>query len=186
MAFVGGIVVFNYLSRITIVSGEIPIMGERELVDEASVIVYGKVVEIYKSKWANPNFEKGEHIANKIYTDVLIEVKKIYKGEPYDKKEIIVRAGYGKVGNEEVFAADEPTFKVGEEMILFLRDPYSLADDTSESYYKTVGLLQGQFKLKEEKNNDKIFENGTKKNTLKLSSVENDIKEIIKDLEKRD
>ena len=93
IAFMFGVLTYNFLPRTTVISAQIPLLGKRELVNESAVIIYGKVLDIYKSKWSNPNFQKWENIPNKIVTDVLVEVKKVYKGEPYDKKEIIVRAG---------------------------------------------------------------------------------------------
>lgn len=185
IAFMFGILTYNFSPRTTVFSSLIPSLDKRELVNDSDVIIYGKVLDILESKWSNPNFEKGENIQNRIVTDVLVEVKKVYKGEPYNKKKIIVRVGYGEVGIEKMINKEEPAFQVGEEMILFLHKPDSLTEDVNENYYKTTGLLQGKFSLMEENETDKTFQNGTKSDTVKFSSVEKEIKDIIKDLDEK-
>lgn len=184
IAFVIGILAFNFSSKTSIMSSDFPVKGMRELVNDSDVILYGEVLDILESKWSNPNYEKGEHISNIIVTDVLVKIKKVYKGIPYHKKEVVVRVAYGQVGGATLIYNDEPSFIVGEETILFLREPYAASDDLSEDYYFTTGLLQGKFSLFEETENDKIYQNGTIADKIKLSTAEKEIKDIMKDLEK--
>lgn len=182
--FVFGILFYNYAPRTTTIHAEFPLYNINELVDSSDLILYGEVVKINESKWSNPNKIYGEYIRNDISTDYIIKVKKIYHGQIVEK-EISVRTFVGTVAEETWISDDYPSFTEGEEALLFLRVPNPLYEPTNEDYYLPVGMLQGKFSKKNDiKTVDEIFENRIIKKEFHLSTIEKEIKDILKDLEK--
>ena len=185
LAFILGITAFQFSPKqeTMAVNGSIAFKSKVDLINDASVIIKGTVKEILPSKWSNPDFKKGENVRNIIQTDILVNVDDVYKGTPYSKT-VTVRIGKGTVGDTTMLSNGYPDFTSGEEVILFLSQDDGDLANPNENYYVLTGMLQGNFSLKESKDSDKIFKNGTGKDTLKLSTVKEEVKTTLDDLKK--
>lgn len=115
------------------------------LILDSDLIVTGKVSGFGKSKWSNPNFERGEEISNVMQTDVYISVDSILYGDASSEK-IAVRIDEGE-DETTIFHSDGyPDFEIGKPILLFLaRDRSDVATD--EDYYILVGMKQGKYDL---------------------------------------
>ncbi len=183
VSFGMGIAVFNIIpvQKTIIVSGDVPLLNKRELINNSSVIVRGTIEKLLPSKWSNPNLEKGLERRNIIQTDVVVSIQDVYKNIPYDN-EIIVRINNGEVGNTKLISEGYPSFIPGEEVVLFLsRDDGDLANP-SEEYYVLTGMLQGKFSLVGDGDKSaKLFKNSNdidwaiEKATFNPSTIKQDI-----------
>ena len=83
-----------------------------------------------------------------------------------------------------------PDLEVGEEVVLFLSEDDSDLANPNEDYYVLTGMIQGKFTLKGSQNGDKVFVNKTavdatyEKDSFKLSTIKQEIKSTLDDLEK--
>ncbi|WP_054029179.1 hypothetical protein [Bacillus sp. FJAT-28004] len=194
VAFVIGIGVYNLLPTQTTMhqSGLIPVNSKRDLIDKSDIIIKGNVQELKPSFWSNPNFEKGESVRNIIQTDVLVNVDDVYKNQSYNNEVVTVRINKGTVGDTTSKSDFYPDFEVGEEVVLFLSKDDSELANPNENYYVLTGMIQGKFPLKnkEAKSVDKTFVNKISveatndKDTFKLSTLKQEIKDTLADLEK--
>ena len=123
----------------------IPHKPDDLLILDSDLIVTGKVSGFGKSKWSNPNFERGEEISNVMQTDVYISVDSILYGDASSEK-IAVRIDEGE-DETTIFHSDGyPDFEIGKPILLFLaRDRSDVATD--EDYYILVGMKQGKYDL---------------------------------------
>ncbi|MNJ47421.1 hypothetical protein D3C77_425790 [compost metagenome] len=108
---------------------------KNQLVHEADVIVYGTVIaqEVQKDFGGLPA------------TDTTLKVHSVYKGEPDDTVEIRVRGGEI---DDMIYTIDEymtPTFKIGEEAVVFLTSNKGTTPDKEDFGYYVVGQSQGKF-----------------------------------------
>ena len=115
------------------------------LILDSDLIVTGKVSGFGKSKWSNPNFERGEEISNVMQTDVYVSVDSVLYGDASSEK-IAVRIDEGE-DETTIFHSDGyPDFEIGKPILLFLaRDRSDVATD--EDYYILVGMKQGKYDL---------------------------------------
>lgn len=126
--------------------GLVAYMDVDDLVTTADVIVKGTIEKSLPSEWSNPGFKRGDGIRNILQTDIVITVDEVFKGKPYDEKEIAVRVDYGETLTSKTVSEGYPEFARGEEVILFL----SLDDSdvkTDENYYVLTGMRQGKYYL---------------------------------------
>lgn len=126
-------------------SGLIPEFTMRDLVCDSEVIIKGSVNVNLNSKWSNKDNVRGKNIRNIIQTDVLIDIDKIYKGNPYNDRQIAVRLDKGQIGNTVFKSEGFPDFKEDEEVILFLSIDDSDVANPNENYYVLTGMEQGKF-----------------------------------------
>jgi len=121
-----------------------------EFIKNSDAIITGKVFEILPAKEGFDPVMYSEKYPV-IYTDVIIQVDKILLGKTQTDK-VAVRLLGGRIG-KNVFTADEATFTLGENVLVFLFlethftfTPVPSGID-SQSYYRVVRLFQGKFNL---------------------------------------
>jgi len=184
-AFLIGMFLFRITPYKEVITSEgmIPLFTKSEMVDFADVIIRGQVVKYKESKWSNQDSKRGENVPNIIQTDVLIKIKEVYKGLPYDEKVISVRVDKGTIENTEYRDDSYPDFDKNEEVVLFLSLDDGLLADLSEEYYVLTGLKQGKISLTQNKAYSKVFKS-LKKDEIALNDVVNEINEEIEFLKK--
>lgn len=189
ISFISGVIIFNFIPKTeTIhVSGEIPLMGKRELVDNSSTIIKGIVKEVLPSSWSNPVGAKGEFVSNILQTDIKVEVTEVYKNKPYSDI-VTVRIDKGSIGQTVVESEGYPDFLPGENVILFLATDDGDLANSEDDYYVLTGMLQGKFTLDEESTKADLYRNATigkdTKDTFSISSIQQEIDSILEDLQK--
>ena len=184
-AFLIGMFLFKITPYKEVVTSEgmIPLFTKSEMVDFADVIIRGQVVKYKESKWSNQDSKRGENVPNIIQTDILIKIKEVYKGLPYDEKVIAVRVDKGAIENTEYRDDSYPDFDKNEEVVLFLSLDDGLLADLSEEYYVLTGLKQGKISLTQNKAHSKVFKS-LEKDEIALNDVVNEINEEIEFLKK--
>jgi hypothetical protein len=103
-------------------------MSMEELTAEADTIVMGKVIK-HESAWND------EHTA--IFTDVTVEVAEVMKGSP--GAEVTFRIAGGIVGQIGMRTSNDPVFKDGEHVVIFL--------STKAAPSSVVGFFQGKYSV---------------------------------------
>lgn len=111
---VGALYVLSQAQTI-IHSGTMVEIGVPELTLRAKSVVVGTVADKLPSRKSVDR--QGDPI---IYTDWVVEVQRMVKGEAAER--ITVRTLGGRVGLTEMVAEDQPTFQVGERVLLFLNN----------------------------------------------------------------
>ncbi|MFC4768544.1 hypothetical protein [Effusibacillus consociatus] len=153
------------------IDGVIPFKSKTQLIGESEVILRGTVKAKLPSKWSNPNGEKGQGVPNIVQTDIVIAVDEIFKGTPYNNKDIVVRIDKGEIDKTKVVSDGYPDFTPGEEVVLFLaKDDGDLANP-NENYYVLKGMRQGKFTIADKTN--KKYSNG--RDTILLSTFSEEI-----------
>ncbi|HII91968.1 MAG TPA: hypothetical protein HA262_07325 [Methanosarcina sp.] len=123
-----------------------------DLNNYSDTIVTGTVKQILPSKWntldgKRPGEDnvKGDQ-SSFIYTDIVLSVDKYLKkpSESKESKEIIVRIVGGTIGADRVISEDEPSFKTGEKVLLYLTKDTINVDS---EHYLVTGSDQGKFIL---------------------------------------
>jgi len=102
-------------------------MALGDLTAASSVVVHGRVVSL-DSRW-----DEGHRT---IHTAVEVEPIDYLKGDA-SAETIVFEMPGGTVGEIRLVVSDLPSFEVGEEVILFLKD----------DYFRVVGFFQGKFKV---------------------------------------
>jgi hypothetical protein len=134
------------------ISGSIEELNHEELSNLSDTIFIGKVKEILPGRW---NTIDGKEPATDveidpfdlIYTDIIISVDKYLKN-PLSSKEVIVRVVGGTIGNVSMEAEFEPSFKNGENVLLFLtKDTNPGTKDLRPDHFVVTGLMMGKFTL---------------------------------------
>ena len=186
LVFIIGITTYFLIpkQKIITVNGIIADNSKMDLINDSSVIVRGTVNKLLPGKWSNPDFKKGKDVRNIIQTDIIIDISDVYKGIPYDNKAITVRIEKGEVGNVKMISEGYPDFSPGEEVILFLSIDEGDLAEPNENNYVLTGMLQGKFTLAQSTSSDKIYKSPHDKDTLKLSSVKNEIDDALEYLKK--
>lgn len=124
-----------------------------ELVSNAEMIVVGKVVE-KECRWG----ETGEWI----YTYVTVSVDEYIKGE--GENEIVLMHPGGEVGKKGLMVGNMPSFREGEEVLVFLRkgeeDLASLdLQGDAGGIYSVSGLAQGKYDVTVDETGEKMVKN---------------------------
>ncbi|HET6417636.1 MAG TPA: hypothetical protein VFG22_15165 [Polyangiales bacterium] len=114
-----------------------------ELVSNADRIVLGRVV--LSESFPRPN--------GQIATWHRIEVKRELRGHAPDETEVIVETLGGQLGDLGMRVEGEPSFEVGERVIVFIRDggPYTA--------FRPVGMGQGVMRVRKEQGVDTVTQN---------------------------
>jgi len=100
-------------------------MDLQELVTVSDSVVQG-TVESVETRWE----------AKSIYTYASIRVDEGIKGGP--RRAVLVRQPGGKIGSLNLDAPGTPKFKVGDQVVVFLRD-------RKDGTFDVVGLSQGKY-----------------------------------------
>lgn len=121
-----------------------PKRSQEEIIEDADVIVVGKVKEILESRWSNENYIKGEEVPNILQKDIIVEVDELYRGNLQNKKDVVVRI---EAENEGFYpSGGYINFSKDEEVLLFLSEDDSILNDGSENYYVLAGGSQGLYR----------------------------------------
>jgi len=105
-----------------------------QLTEESSVIVVGKV-EAVECQW------NVDHTM--ITTLVKVALSDVFKGAPTESVITIKLIG-GSIGNIETVLIGSPTFRIGEETLLFLR---AVNEEPFNGLLTVTGLAQGKFEI---------------------------------------
>jgi hypothetical protein len=71
-----------------------------------------------------------------------------YVKNPLSSNEVTVRVKGGNVGSNTMKTDDEPTFKSGEKVLLYLtKDDYKATKDIGPDHFVVTGYMQSKFKL---------------------------------------
>jgi hypothetical protein len=111
-------------------------MGIENLAMEAQTVVLGTVVRMESRFDSRSDYKR-------IVTDVSIKVNRVIAGEP--REAVVVTVLGGEVGNQGQLVPGAPRFKVGEEVVLFLRRFRDLPDR-----FSIVGFTEGVFRVERE------------------------------------
>ncbi len=161
------------------IEGAIPYRTEYEMILDSDLIITGKVKEIKKSKWSNPDYLLGKHVRNVLQTDVLIDVEKVLDGN-FSKNSVIVRIDKGEDENTIVYSEGYPDFVLGEDVLLFLaRDDSDIA--TNEDYYVLTGMRLSKYNLI---NDSSLAKESEEKIMYKNEVGELKLTELISNIEK--
>jgi hypothetical protein len=159
-------------------SYSIPLYTYEDLSNNSDYVFMGAVKEVLPSKWNSidgkkPNVDVEVGPYNLIYTDVIISVDENLKNS-LSSKEVRVRVEGGTVGNDIFTAEDEPSFKVGEKVLLYLnKDTSPGTKDVGPEHFKITGFRQGKFTL----NDDGKAIRGAGENTITLNELLSTIKQ---------
>jgi hypothetical protein len=113
-------------------------MTLQELTSESTVVVHATVLA-RESSW--------DDTKSRIYTFTKLGVMRTLKGS-VPNKEITIRQWGGTVGNVVMHVPGNATFKVGEEVVVFL--------SAEEGLHFVVGLAQGKFRVQAEASGKKV------------------------------
>ncbi len=150
------IIVFSVFLVVVLAVPCFPLMLKlslEELNSGADLIATGKVVE-KECMWG----ERGKWI----YTYVTLAVGEYIKGE--GEREVIVRHLGGEVGEKGLIVGNMPSFREGEEVVVFLRKSEENlgALDTREGapgVYDVSGLAQGKYEIFLDESGKKMIRN---------------------------
>ena len=129
-------------------------LGLDELVGNAELIATGRVVE-KECMWG----ENGKWI----YTYAAIAVDEYVKGE--GEEEVIVRHLGGEVGEKGLIVSNMPSFREGEEVLVFLRRTEQVLQlQTKQALplqmvYEVSGLVQGKYEVFINEFGEKLIKN---------------------------
>jgi len=114
-----------------------------ELVAHADRIVLGRV--LFSESFERPDGQFG--------TWYRIEVQREIRGSAPDESEVIVETLGGQVGNLAMRVEGEPSFTVGERVLVFIRDggPYTA--------FRPVGMGQGVMRVRMEQGVETVVQN---------------------------
>ena len=136
------------------ITGSIAAKNITTLENGSDLIVLGKVKEILPSRWntddGKMHLKKGDSIDflnYTMYTDIVIQVDKYFKGET-DQKTVTVRVEGGEDEYTTITVDYEPNFYKGEKVLLFLmKDDEPRYMHIGPTHYIVSGLTQGKFSL---------------------------------------
>lgn len=168
------------------IQSEIVYKSKIDLITGSDVVLHGIVKEILPSQWSNSSMIQGKR--NILQTYINIELKEVYKGEPYDAKNIKIRVNKGKTLTKEVRSLDIPDFNEGEEVLLFLciEDKNSDIFNQNEKYYILNGFAQAKFIFEQNISNDRIFKSIVHpEDKFNLSTIKDEINQIEFEKEKK-
>lgn len=124
-----------------------------DLNNNSDTVIIGTVKEILPSKWNTADGKQPDKTAAElessdiIYTDIIVNVDKYLKN-PLSSNEVTVRVIGGTVGSVSMTSDDEPNFKLGEKVLLYLKeDTYRDTKNVGSEHFVTTGHLQGKFTL---------------------------------------
>lgn len=160
---------------------EFELYTHEELSNYSDTIVIGTVKEILPPRWntidgKQPNKTRRELLReNVIYTDVVISVDEYIKN-PLVSREVIVRTTGGKIGNVNVTTDSDPSFKVGEKVLLFLsKDNSSDTKDFAPEHFIVTDFYLGKYTLTDDGKAERPYENTTLKELLSTIKDSNNI-----------
>lgn len=149
IAFVIGLIIYQLMPVKTayVLDATLAYKSKSDVIKESDIIVRVTVNDILPSKWSNPNFQRGDEIPNLMQTDISLTIDEVYKGVPYNYKNIIVIVPIGVIGNETSTSDSVPDFKIGDNYILFLSKESIKLKISEGDYYILTGATQGAYIL---------------------------------------
>lgn len=112
-------------------SATVAVLGDDALVGLSSTIAEGRVVALH-SEWNDDH--------NQIHTIVTIRVSRLMKGAMPSDGHLVLRLLGGQVDDLVMEVVDQPTFALGEEVIVFVRK-------NPRHFMPVTGLYQGKFTI---------------------------------------
>ncbi|WP_410509733.1 hypothetical protein RSJ42_05815 [Methanosarcina hadiensis] len=159
---------------------EFELYTHEELSNYSDTIVIGTVKEILPPRWntidgKQPNKTRRALLReNVIYTDVVISVDEYLKN-PLTSREVTVRTTGGKIGKVNMTTDSDPSFKVGEKVLLFLSKDYSPdTKDFGPEYFIVTDFYLGKYTLTDDGKAVRPDENTTLEELLSTIKDSND------------
>jgi len=133
--------------------GSLPYFTIDDKINKAELILIGKVTTTLPSMWMGPNGSDPKDASEKeiirargLFTDSLLSVKQIFKGEIADSQ-VRVRVFTGKTKTVVWASSSEPSYVKGRVYLLFLREDAGPTAYINPGYYKSVGAFQGVYEI---------------------------------------
>jgi hypothetical protein len=128
--------------------------NHEELRDYSDTIVIGTVKEILPPKWntidgkqPNKPTTKLDYPYDIIYTDIVISVDEYFKNSS-SSKEVIVRITGGTVRDVSMSTDADPSFKIGEKVLLYLsKDESPSTKDIGSKHFIVTDFYRGKYTL---------------------------------------
>jgi hypothetical protein len=148
-------------------------MGLEDLALQSEVVVFGTVAKMESRFDHRSSFRR-------IVTDVTIEVQRVIAGDA-DKIVVITVPG-GEVGDKGQLVPGAPRFRLGEDVVLFLKRVPDVVE-----HFSIVGFTQGVFKVVREGGKVKVrqslrsvmFQDGTPGEALEMEFFLDDLEEKV-------
>lgn len=127
-----------------------------DLNNYSDTVVIGTVKEILPPKWNTIDGKMPDKTAAEltssdlIYTDIIITVDKYIKN-PLSSNEVTIRVIGGTLGNVTMSSDEEPNFKLGEKVLLYLtKDTHPDIKNIRPEHFVATGFKQGKYTLTED------------------------------------
>jgi len=135
-------------------SGALEGLTDKQLVEKASLIIFGTVQTVHPSNWSTKDGLRPPDLTAQnispdllIYTDADIKVERLLKGSSSEQI-VRVRALGGNVGQDSMTFTEEPKFEQAQSVILFLTEEDAMTSQFGPKHYRTIGAIQGKFHIK--------------------------------------
>ncbi len=129
-----------------------------DLIEEAELIVIGNIKTILPSRWKSPNGNVSQNLTVdeifqsnlSIFTDTLISIEKILKGENGEQIGR-VRSFIGKIDKYQFVNSVEPYYEKGQDYLLFLHKDVGPTQIVDPGDYIAVNAIYGVYKIIDDK-----------------------------------
>lgn len=128
------------------------VLDLNDVMKTADLILTGTVDNISESEMTTVNFANdSSNPIPYIYTDVIMNIDKIYKDKTGIKKDrnIVVRIAKGCVEGRCLETEDEASFEIGEKVFLLLTTQDIYTEDIGKEHYKVLAGIHGKFTIVE-------------------------------------
>lgn len=151
-------------------SGKMTLYSLEDLVSASDVIAIVEVIDVLPSVWNTQNGDKptvNDGLPHTIYTDANVKVVEYLKGAS-DSTAITIRMIGGKVGQDNQYIENQPSYSTNEKVLVFLKnDNDPRTKDVGNKHMVTAGLAQGKISIP---NNNEVIV-GDKKMTMDEARV---------------
>lgn len=138
-------------------------LSEDTLANDSQIIIEGDIKELLPSKWNTKDGKEPEGVKDDdtIFTDNLVEVTKVIKGEVKIGDVLKVRTNAGEIDTSKkikVIRSDsDANFSKGEKVLLFLTyDNSGFNKNKSKDYFALTGGIQGKYTISSDKIKDAV------------------------------
>ncbi len=124
-------------------------------INEAEIIVIGEVKTVLPSRWDSPD-GKGPNVITpqsifeadlSIFTDSLISVEQVLKGDVKDQAVIRVRSYSGEVDNVKWEDDSQPAFENGQTFLLFLKENTGPTKNVDPGAYMSINGISAIYTI---------------------------------------
>lgn len=113
-------------------------LSTEELAADSEVVIEGEVLDVIP-QWSSDG--------STIFTSVTVSKQDVIKGSDDNENIVVLEHDGGEVGNMGLRVSDEPSFKRGEKVILFLKQGKSKKDGITRNI---SGRAQGKYTVDED------------------------------------